>query len=641
MRKRSYLKKIAGVTLSAAILATSISYPVRANQISLTINEVNQNQTMFSKTYMYEGEEKTVYIYNSSDGTAKMTGDIPYTTGSGYIQVRSNDGYIEVPFHISDATFIVVDEDNSYYPNSTLHNQDYAGIFVVKAEDNYLYAYDYGVFKSTNCVVEKLGNTFAMNDMNELIDLTSYDFNYGYFKKYIHNIQDFVELSTDINTTTICNTDSSITILEPIVKNNSLIKVTNMDDSVSYYRGTELNNSLLINESDNELYIKWSEEGYFSAEDLFFDNGSSVEYFNNMTPTSSISEDLYSFNSGNVLVYFTKDLSGYYTDIMVKVTSGDVKYDELNSKITTDFGYIGIDNLRSDYFQNIAVTTPQANVLNDNTESYSVSIEGYSHMNKGWVGSLIFDKALSFDVANTTGEISFVRLGQTFTVNFLTNTIQFQESEYASPQEVTGLITNNNGVYTFDLADIGANRAEDNPYETAYIGTVLTYDGSKINISFETEYTNHNDITTSTPITLLGNGYYNSNVHHNAYESLTDEEVCSISSEKLCSDGSSQMTDKGLDTANDYTNFLAQDNVMYLIQGGINIDYNLALNKAGKIIFSLGYTFEYIRNAGVDRNIYKGTLTTPEQVQNARKSWEDSLYDVYNHYLFLGVKYIY
>ncbi|MBQ1181346.1 MAG: hypothetical protein IIX63_04435, partial [Treponema sp.] len=96
-----------------------------------------------------------------------------------------------------------------------------------------------------------------------------------------------------------------------------------------------------------------------------------------------------------------------------------------------------------------------------------------------------------------------------------------------------------------------------------------------------------------------------------------------------------------LDTANDYTNFLTQDNIMYLIQGGINIDYNLALNKAGKIIFSLGYTFEYIRNAGVDRNIYKGTLTTPEQVQNARKSWEDSLYDVYNHYLFLGVKYIY
>ena len=129
--------------------------------------------------------------------------------------------------------------------------------------------------------------------------------------------------------------------------------------------------------------------------------------------------------------------------------------------------------------------------------------------------------------------------------------------------------------------------------------------------------------------------------HGNAYESLTDEEVCSISSEKICSDGSLQMTDKGLDTANDYTNFLTQDNVMYLIQGGINIDYNLALNKAGKIIFSLGYTFEYIRNAGVDRNIYKGTLTTPEQVQNARKSWEDSLYDVYNHYLFLGVKYIY
>ena len=73
----------------------------------------------------------------------------------------------------------------------------------------------------------------------------------------------------------------------------------------------------------------------------------------------------------------------------------------------------------------------------------------------------------------------------------------------------------------------------------------------------------------------------------------------------------------------------------------LHVDYNLELKKAGRIVFSVGYTFEYIRNAGVDKNIYKGTLTTPEQVQNARKAWEDSLYDVYNHYIFLGVKYMY
>ena len=73
--------------------------------------------------------------------------------------------------------------------------------------------------------------------------------------------------------------------------------------------------------------------------------------------------------------------------------------------------------------------------------------------------------------------------------------------------------------------------------------------------------------------------------HGNAYESLTDEEVIAISEKTNYSDGSVNMTDMGLDTANDYTNFLTQDHIMYLIQGGINIDYNFELNKYGKFLF--------------------------------------------------------
>lgn len=128
--------------------------------------------------------------------------------------------------------------------------------------------------------------------------------------------------------------------------------------------------------------------------------------------------------------------------------------------------------------------------------------------------------------------------------------------------------------------------------------------------------------------------------HANAYESLSDEDVLSLSGQYK-SDGSLGMDTNGISYAEDTTDFLKQDHIMYIIHAAVFGEYEFVLSKFGRLTVSAQYTFEYIKNDGVDNAIFSGSYDSVEAVQADRKRWKDSLGDSFNHYLTVGIKYSY
>lgn len=174
--------------------------------------------------------------------------------------------------------------------------------------------------------------------------------------------------------------------------------------------------------------------------------------------------------------------------------------------------------------------------------------------------------------------------------------------------------------------------------------------------------------------------------HSNSAEDFSDEEAAEyMLAEKgtYATDGTvsmSQMfssnTDSGkhVDSAWEKLGFMTSSHKMYVVQAGLNGEYELARTKYGKMSLTFGYTFEYIKNAGVNRNIYKGgtldysfkedsdgnrTYYKGEQKNDNKLSEEDAvsaakiaaskaldewvgnLYDCTNHYISVGFKYAY
>ena len=108
-----------------------------------------------------------------------------------------------------------------------------------------------------------------------------------------------------------------------------------------------------------------------------------------------------------------------------------------------------------------------------------------------------------------------------------------------------------------------------------------------------------------------------------------------------------------LDSAWDHFLFMTQETKMQVYQAGFDVDYTLATSKYGVMTFDFGYTFEHIVNAGVDRDIFRGTGTydsttgnyqspnkTAADVEKALADWRAALYDITNHYVRFGLKLI-
>ena len=106
-------------------------------------------------------------------------------------------------------------------------------------------------------------------------------------------------------------------------------------------------------------------------------------------------------------------------------------------------------------------------------------------------------------------------------------------------------------------------------------------------------------------------------------------------------------------------NFLDQDNQMYVLQEGLGAEYSLKKYPWGQLTFSVSYLFEWIRNKGVDADIFPGqgsgiTLngdgtyqyggsqySGSDLVNLFKNQWKGGLRNVINNYFSIGVKYQY
>ena len=110
--------------------------------------------------------------------------------------------------------------------------------------------------------------------------------------------------------------------------------------------------------------------------------------------------------------------------------------------------------------------------------------------------------------------------------------------------------------------------------------------------------------------------------------------------------------DTYLDSAWNSFRFMHQETKMETFMADLAADYTFASSKFGNLSLSLGYTFEHIINAGVDREIFRGNRGNfkdendnprepdAEDVAAALEAWRSNLYDKTNHYIRFGFKYV-
>ncbi|MBP5587746.1 MAG: hypothetical protein J6X37_03365, partial [Treponema sp.] len=154
--------------------------------------------------------------------------------------------------------------------------------------------------------------------------------------------------------------------------------------------------------------------------------------------------------------------------------------------------------------------------------------------------------------------------------------------------------------------------------------------------------------------------------HANIAESFSDEEAWAyIFSNSTVQEGYEFSNDGSIWTSpmypveSIYTNhtptasknlFLKQEHKMYILQCGIDAEYELERFKWGTLSLSMGYMFEYIYNKGVDSNIYRkdasvsaSHTTTPDAgiIAAQKNAWIDNFTNQFNNYFMIAVKYTY
>ena len=123
-----------------------------------------------------------------------------------------------------------------------------------------------------------------------------------------------------------------------------------------------------------------------------------------------------------------------------------------------------------------------------------------------------------------------------------------------------------------------------------------------------------------------------------------------------------------VDSAWEKLGFMTSDHKMYVAQLGASAEYTFARTKYGRFSLCAGYTFEYIKNNGVNNHIYRGGLEYDKNadgsytaggntytdwdelkkssyvqnaVKEARENWAKQLYDSVNNYISVSMKYSY
>lgn len=132
-------------------------------------------------------------------------------------------------------------------------------------------------------------------------------------------------------------------------------------------------------------------------------------------------------------------------------------------------------------------------------------------------------------------------------------------------------------------------------------------------------------------------------VHGNVAENVTENEAKNYleTAGYSSSDGSvynhtENPATSGLISNSELWSWLTQEHLMYTVQGNISCEYELQRFKWGKVSIEISSVTEYIKNKGVDSNIYTSSYTT---IEEAKAAWIANLHDEINEYISIGLKY--
>ena len=91
--------------------------------------------------------------------------------------------------------------------------------------------------------------------------------------------------------------------------------------------------------------------------------------------------------------------------------------------------------------------------------------------------------------------------------------------------------------------------------------------------------------------------------------------------------------------------FMEQETKQYVFQFGLDATWNLPPFKFGRLSFSAAYKFEYIKNNGIDRDMFPSLgnkhdpKNTAQEIDDAKAVWKAQLHDTINNYIWIGVRF--
>ncbi len=127
--------------------------------------------------------------------------------------------------------------------------------------------------------------------------------------------------------------------------------------------------------------------------------------------------------------------------------------------------------------------------------------------------------------------------------------------------------------------------------------------------------------------------------HGNPYESLSDEDADRLWKSGAFKNSAGGVTADtlGAESATEKTAFLKQQHIMYLIQAALALKYEFPRAGITHAELSGRYTFEYIKQDGVNADMYSANSGFTDAA-SSRAAWENALHDSYNHYFNCGIK---
>lgn len=289
------LKKILSCILVLGIILGSIGIVNFPNvKAELSFDDVNYGQ-MFSKTYMYEGEKKTVYVYNTNNGKVRITGDIVVTVGAlditngitqskAYIyECKHLDNYIELSIgNVTNINMIAYDGDYGYY-NLLLTTRN--GYIYSFNEENSFYSetnrgaliYEYG--RITNV----LGYTYSICDVKDFIVL----------EENITKAKDFDENKMQFT--------GNVTEDSTVYDYSAVIKVIYTDNSVEYFKLNNGNNEKIETVSISE---RTDDTIKIEAKDL---NISKIHIKSSENESDTSDFKILRYDTDVIVFYYTKE----------------------------------------------------------------------------------------------------------------------------------------------------------------------------------------------------------------------------------------------------------------------------------------------------------------------------------------------